>query len=544
MLNTAQGIIGASDTKSVARRLLALDTLSQLFELGLRDPSLDRLLQEALISLVGQFSVSSGVAVVISPESDQTTYRVYVFGGAARHDLAQEIRIAPALVARLLSPDDIGDWRTIPPTELGAELREILDSLRISTIHPLVSDDRLIGFIGLGPLVTGRAFTADDLSLLRTLVNSITPLVANVLLFQNITWMNEWHLNILNSVNQAVFVFDPQRNLKKLNAAATNMLQTFGLGIPSDGQNLGQIFEDEVFSGWEAAMDRFLGVEFDAASAALPLTTADPARFFNVRFARITQHSHQEPDLVITFDDVTEQRQSEQRLYDLTTMADKGQMASQIAHELNNFLAIISAQAQLARLDLTKNDNTAMAINLERLTENIFKMRRYTEGLVDIGKMKSVKVMVDLAAVVDQIMPFIRVQKKFARLEITADVDRHLPPILIDPDQVTQVLINYMNNAADAIQEAKPSRGTIEVRVRHSADFVIVEVGDNGTGMTDEVKAKLFSECFTTKERGHGFGLITCRTILEGHQAISEVDSAPGRGTTMRIKFPLTATAE
>jgi two-component system, cell cycle sensor histidine kinase and response regulator CckA len=141
-------------------------------------------------------------------------------------------------------------------------------------------------------------------------------------------------------------------------------------------------------------------------------------------------------------------------------------------------------------------------------------------------------------------------------VELTTSMDPDVAPILIDPSQLEQVLLNLVVNARDAM----PNGGTVRVVLANTridaawsgqavlapGDYVELSVADTGSGMTDEVKSHVFEPFFTTKqeERGTGLGLATVYGVVEKAGGTIEIDSEVGRGTTFRILLPAASEAE
>jgi two-component system cell cycle sensor histidine kinase/response regulator CckA len=140
-----------------------------------------------------------------------------------------------------------------------------------------------------------------------------------------------------------------------------------------------------------------------------------------------------------------------------------------------------------------------------------------------------------------------------SRVEMETDLDGGLPPVLMDPGQCTQVLMNLLVNARDAM----PNGGRVVVRTRSlepgdprippggpAGRVVLLEVEDGGTGMTEEVKRRLFEPFFTTKEagRGTGLGLPVVLAAVETAGGVLSVESEVGEGTTFRVFLPAITT--
>jgi C4-dicarboxylate-specific signal transduction histidine kinase len=104
---------------------------------------------------------------------------------------------------------------------------------------------------------------------------------------------------------------------------------------------------------------------------------------------------------------------------------------------------------------------------------------------------------------------------------------------------VTQLLLNFLNNASDAIKESGRADGKITIRTLHDKEDAVLIISDNGVGIEPGVKEKLFKSKLTTKEKGHGFGLVACNKIIEDHGGRIETDTQISRGTTFTIRLPI-----
>ncbi|MRX71546.1 GHKL domain-containing protein [Bacillus lacus] len=112
--------------------------------------------------------------------------------------------------------------------------------------------------------------------------------------------------------------------------------------------------------------------------------------------------------------------------------------------------------------------------------------------------------------------------------------------VSIDIKQIKQVLLNIIKNAIEAIQESgKPELGSIVISSEEKNGSIVISIADNGIGMSDHTKEKLFSVFFTTKNRGTGIGLAVCNEIVSSHQGTIEFSSTQGLGSTFYIKLPV-----
>jgi signal transduction histidine kinase len=131
--------------------------------------------------------------------------------------------------------------------------------------------------------------------------------------------------------------------------------------------------------------------------------------------------------------------------------------------------------------------------------------------------------------------------KRMNRVSLRLDLDSQLPAIYGVADQLTQVIMNLLINAADALGSKEEGAREITLRSELSGEHVCLTVKDNGGGMDQETLNRAFEAFFTTKSKGTGLGLSLCYSIITGHGGTIEIDSIPNQGTQVRICLPLPA---
>jgi PAS domain S-box-containing protein len=254
--------------------------------------------------------------------------------------------------------------------------------------------------------------------------------------------------------------------------------------------------------------------------------------------------------------DLTERRRGEQerlaaerRLQELQRFESLGLLAGGVAHDFNNILASITASAGLARHALGQAPALEFIAEIEQAAARAAELCQ--QMLAYAGKStSSPHVEIDTGRLVRELVPLLR--PVFTRgVEVSLELDDP-PPILGDPTQLRQVLLNLVVNAAEAC--AACGRVTISARRRRvdpgslqphplapaaeDAEFVSVTVRDNGAGMSADTQARMFEPFFTTKSTGRGLGLSVTLGIVRAHGGTLTVDSAPGRGTSFELLFP------
>jgi signal transduction histidine kinase len=154
------------------------------------------------------------------------------------------------------------------------------------------------------------------------------------------------------------------------------------------------------------------------------------------------------------------------------------------------------------------------------MRQTLEKIARFTEGLTDRSPDETKLEPADLNQIVENAVAFLKPQNKFDSIEITTRLSAELPLVELDVSQTQQVLVNLLYNAAEALKDQLHEKKiwiTTSVVPGSGEKSAHIEVKDNGPGVAEDKKDLLFVKRFTTKRRGHGIGLITCRRIVEAH---------------------------
>lgn len=234
--------------------------------------------------------------------------------------------------------------------------------------------------------------------------------------------------------------------------------------------------------------------------------------------------------------DITEQKMLEQQLVQSQKMESIGTLAAGIAHEVGNPLTSISSLVQV--IQRTTNDGFAKE-KLELIKNQINRISRTIRDLVDFSRPSTHTTRsTDVNQVVGDALNIVKYGKKVKDIAFVEELAENLPSLMVVPDQLTQVFINMLINAVDAL-EGKP--GTIRVKTRVSEKYVEVYIRDTGKGIATQDSEKIFDPFFTTKEvgKGSGLGLWVSYGIVKNFGGDIVVESEPGKGSTFRILLPL-----
>jgi PAS domain S-box-containing protein len=228
----------------------------------------------------------------------------------------------------------------------------------------------------------------------------------------------------------------------------------------------------------------------------------------------------------------------------VTRLGLMGEMASGIAHEVNQPLSAISSYAQ-ASLNLIDNENP----DLVKLTEILYKTQQQAlrAGQI-IHRMREFvkshskhRLTTDLNAVIHDAVSLCIAELKQNNIRLIFELERNLPPIYADHIQIEQVIINLVRNSIDALQNlpAKQQRQlTIHSHLTLS-NGIQIRVKDNGPGLDEHQKQKILTPFYTTKADGMGMGLSISRSLIEAHEGALHFNSQLGKGTTFYFTLPI-----
>jgi signal transduction histidine kinase/CheY-like chemotaxis protein len=220
-------------------------------------------------------------------------------------------------------------------------------------------------------------------------------------------------------------------------------------------------------------------------------------------------------------------------------MATRGQMSTEIGHELNNYLGVVVANFQLMDLRIQKGVTEGLERFTESINDHLEKISRFAKGLMDYSSLqKATFKTVNINLLLERIVEFLRPQKRFRDFDIDVTSDSDKPESEIDHGLIEQVLYNLLNNAAEASADSETKK--IEIKISgQSDDMIRLSIKDHGPGISESKLKKIFREKFTTKESGHGIGLVVCKNIIDKHNGRIAVDSIKGQGTTFTIDLPI-----
>jgi PAS domain S-box-containing protein len=237
--------------------------------------------------------------------------------------------------------------------------------------------------------------------------------------------------------------------------------------------------------------------------------------------------------------DITEEREQEMRLIMSERLASLGQMASGIAHEINNPLASIAgcAEGLLNRIKKDQLDKDIFEGYLKIIEEEIARCKKITTGMLSfVRKTTYDKKEVRINRILDRTLEVIGFQGRLKNVEVIKEFSDEMPVIIGSEGELRQVFMTIIINALDAMND----KGMLELSTDVAHGQAFISIRDQGSGISPEDISRIFTPFFTTRAEtgGIGLGLSIARKIIADHNGEIDVTSDIDEGTTFQIKLP------
>jgi two-component system NtrC family sensor kinase len=234
-----------------------------------------------------------------------------------------------------------------------------------------------------------------------------------------------------------------------------------------------------------------------------------------------------------------------QRLVQSDRLASLGQLAASVAHEINNPISGVLNLSMVCRRmlespELTPEDRSRLERYLTMMSRETERVGRIVTDLLAFSRRSSPESdAVDLNPLVENIVALLSHKFELLGTRVELDLDESVAKIEADADQIQQVLINLLMNAAESME---PKGGSLKVSTRTVEDEVLIEIRDEGCGIPEPDLPRIFDPFFTTKAEGQGvgLGLSVVYGIIDAHGGTLEVQSQLGEGTVCRVLLPRT----
>jgi PAS domain S-box-containing protein len=244
--------------------------------------------------------------------------------------------------------------------------------------------------------------------------------------------------------------------------------------------------------------------------------------------------------------DVTVEIQLQRRLVQSERMAALGQALTGIQHSIKNLLNVLKGGSYMVKLGLAKDNREMLSEGWQMVEEGITNMTEMSKSMLDFARERDLDLKpTDLADLAGKIQSLSAAKFRESGVELLVEADEGLPTVECDQELIRSVVMDLLSNALDACswkeyEEAEKPEVRLKVERGSLDGYVQIEVSDNGEGMAEEVKAKIFTPFFSTKKKkGTGMGLAVVARIVGSHGGRTTVESEPGKGAAFRVMLPI-----
>lgn len=284
-------------------------------------------------------------------------------------------------------------------------------------------------------------------------------------------------------------------------------------------------------------------------------------RWGNIRWADIisSQIDYEgRPAVLVCVYDITERKETEEKRRELTSLAERqeeqlvhstrlaemGEMAAGIAHELNQPLTGIRNFARNATymLEAGVGGQEELAENLRMIAGQVDRASRIIHQMRELARRTERHVsLIDVNSTLRESVEFVLPQLRLSGVEVAFDLAPELPRVMADRIRLEQVFLNLLTNARHAMEHGQ--RRVLSVRTRHNPGEplpLVIEIADTGVGFSQDIAEKLFTPFFSTKKagRGTGLGLSISLGIIKDHKGSIEAAGAEGEGASFTVRLP------
>lgn len=465
--------------------------------------------------------------------------------------------------------------RDIISRQWPASIRETISELDFTYYVACRSRGRTIAYVGVSRTTEGDFLSKDDVELLVTLADYVAIAIENSRLYSSLQHkadeyerLKEFSENIVESINVGILAAGLDDRVESWNAEIERL--TGITRAEAVGQRLSDLFPPELYARFaetretegvhneykiplprrsEPAVPRDIisnghqganghhGAERNGLELAKPAPAARES-IVNLAIAPLVSREGRRIGRLIIFDNITDRDELERKLVQADRLSSIGLLAAGVAHEVNTPLAVISTYAQMLAKQVSEDEQKSKL--LEKIAKQTFRASEIVNSLLNFSRTSPTEYSeLNLNRVIKETVSLVEHQFQKTDVATVLNLADDLPAVRGNSGKLQQVFLNLFINARDAM----PGGGTLTVRTWAESGFAHAEVSDTGQGIAAEHLARIYDPFFSTKgpKKGTGLGLSITYGIVQEHNGIIEVDSAPGRGTRFRLEFPTAA---
>jgi PAS domain S-box-containing protein len=386
-------------------------------------------------------------------------------------------------------------------------------------------------------------FDANELRSLELIANRIGVAIENSLLEQDINQKTKFQANLIRSSNDGIVATDARGNVVIFNPAAESIFG-YGEDVVANRMAARRILPPAVVEALEQAM-----AATDPRQWSLPwqevVVTSETGEKIPARFSgTVLRHQHKQVGMVAFFQDLREIKRLENELVNAERLAAVGQTVAGMAHCVKNILHGLKGGSYMINIGLAKENTEKLQTGWKMVQRNIARTSDLVQDLLSYSKEREPQLEPcrpnEIAQEVIELMQEVADGEK---VSLELDLSPRIGEVIMDQRSLHRSLLNLVSNAIDACRDDPNPGKRHKVTLTSTLDrdnMIRFDIRDNGSGMSDAVKSKLFSSFFSTKgPQGTGLGLLVTAKLIEEHHGTISVDSRLDSGTTFTIRLPL-----
>jgi nitrogen-specific signal transduction histidine kinase len=408
------------------------------------------------------------------------------------------------------------------------------------SVKRLNYDGEVIGIFRIG-LTLDEVRAVEDRMVRRLIILSLVLAAIGVIILsiifttQNLkTVSNEFKKfktftsTVLENMGEAVIVVDEMMKVTIFNKASENLFKTNGAEIINE--DLSDL-SGEIFL---SLSDYCKDDNENCADVSIDTKIGGDKKYLNLNFTRNKDESGKN-NYIIVINDLTESRRLEEESKRKEKLSAMGELASGVAHEIRNPINAIGMIAQ--RLDKefkVENEKEEYHSITSLLRSEVTRVNKIITQFLSYAKPLSLQIKkIDSKTFFDDIYRLFSDQAKLRGVELIKSSD-YFFDMMIDPELIKQSLMNLVQNAIEAVEK----KGIVEINYFRKGNDLIIEIADNGKGIPDNIKNKIFDLYYTSKPEGTGLGLSIVQKIIAEHNGTIEVFSEVNKYTKFKITIP------
>jgi two-component system NtrC family sensor kinase len=409
----------------------------------------------------------------------------------------------------------------------------IEEGLRSQLNIPLIVKGEVVGSLNFVSAGVG-SYDDNTVRKLQPVADQLALAVANQKLFENVAQAkSEWE-KTFDSASEGIAMVGVNHRILRINRAAAEMM------AGEVGDFLGRRCFEVLHAGGSKPAHCLMDEAVSGASSTRAEQEMSDGRTLELVVDPVFDSEGKPSGAVHFLRDITEAKRLREQLLQSEKMVAVGQLVSGVAHEINNPLTGVVGYAQLLLSqdigEKAKKDAEGIYREAERATRIVRHLLSFAR------KHQPERNLVDMNAVLKQSLELKAYDLRVNNIAVETELDDGIPQTNADPHQLQQVFLNLITNAEQAMLEEKGS-GKLRVSSGRKDGKIIMTFADDGPGVPEEIRGRIFDPFYTTKDvgKGTGLGLSVCFGVVTDHGGSIRAETTPGGGATMLIELPVTS---